>query len=306
MSSVGTGVIIPKLASNVPSIGSISLPPPSNTPTKRTTCFGKNEADLALLETIKAVKREIRMEHDNSEDAVTWNVFRYMETANLLTGFLSSFTHNDQGNAELIYWSYSQVTGTAWLGLDRARKEFGEHLHRSSEPDLIVVTDKALFFIEAKLKAKNDTSPSNPKERKKYLSGGGGWFQKVFVSEYEPVAIQSRKYELMRFWLLGSWMAAQMGLDFYLVNVVPAAREADIETLFVPHIRLSDSRQFKRLAWEQIYAWVAGYALDCPEKRSLVTYIENKTIGYNRFGELQKAFSEINQSSKETSIWLAE
>jgi len=254
----------------------------------------KNEVDLALLESIKTVKREIRMEHDNSEDAVTWNVFRYLETTNLLSGFLSSFGQKDQGKTELIYWSYSQVTGTAMPGLDQARKEFGENLQRSSEPDLIAVTDKALFFIEAKLNAGNDKGPTNPKEHKKYQSGGEGWFQKVFISEYEPVAIQARKYELMRFWLLGSWLADKVGLDFFLVNLVPSAREKDIEARFSPHIRQSDSRQFKRLAWEQIYTWVAECAPDCSEKRILVAYIENKTIGYNRFGELQKAFSEIN------------
>ena len=189
----------------------------------------KSKEDQALLAALKRVKRESRMARDNSEDALTWNVFRYLETANLLSGFLSNFTQKDQGKTELIYWSYSQVTGMAMSGLDRARKEFGENLQRSSEPDLIVVTDKALFFIEAKLTAKNDTTPSNPKEHKKYLSGGGGWFRKVFISEYESVAIQAEKYELMRFWLLGSWLGAQTGLDFYLVNLVPSAREIDIE-----------------------------------------------------------------------------
>ena len=156
---------------------------------------------------------------------------------------------------------------------------------------MIAVTDKALFFIEAKLKDKNNTPPSNPNERKKYLSGGGGWFQNVFGSEYELVAIQSKKYELMRFWLLGSWLAEKMERDFYLVNLVPAARETDIEALFIPHIRLSDNRHFKRLSWEDIYHWVAGYALENEEKHRWMSYIENKTVGYDRFQNLEKAFS---------------
>ena len=259
----------------------------------------KSEQDLALLAAIKTVKRESRMARDNSEDAVTWNVFRYLETGNLLSGFLSNLTQKDQGKTELIYWSYSQVTGTAWPGLDRAREEFGEHLQRSSEPDLIAVTDRALFFIEAKLNADNDTTPTNPKEHKKYLSGGGDWFRKVFLSEYEIVAIKAEKYELMRFWLLGSWLAAQAGLDFFLVNLVPSIRETDIETLFVPHIRLSDSRLFKRLAWEDIYSWVAGHSPESEEKCQWMSYFEQKTVGYDQHQNLQKAFFVRSSSSRE-------
>jgi len=265
-------------------------------PDMKDNLLWKKEADLALLEKIKAVKREIRMEHDNSEDALTWNVFRYLETANLLSGFLSSFTQKDQGKTELIYWSYSQGAGTTWQELKRARQEFGEPPLRSSEPDLIAVTDKALFFIEAKLTANNNLKPSNPKEYKKYLSGGGDWFHKVFLSDYEIVAIEAEKYELMRFWLLGSWIAADIGLEFYLVNLVPSARETDIEARFTPHIQRSDSRQFKRLAWEDIYSWGVGHAPESEEKRRWMSYFENKTVGYDRFQNLKKAFSESSST----------
>jgi len=29
------------------------------------------------------------------------------------------------------------------------------------------------------------------------------------------VAIKEKKYELLRFWLLGSWLANELGLDYY-------------------------------------------------------------------------------------------
>lgn len=251
----------------------------------------KNTADLALLEAIKTVKRECRMVRDNSEDALTWNVFRYLETANQLDGFLSWLTGQDQRQTELIYWSYSQTSNRAWPELNKARHEFGEHLQRSSEPDLIALTDRALFFLEAKLTATNENLPSDPKNHKKYLTGGDEWFMRVFTSDFDTVAIRAKKYELFRFWLLGSWMAAQMGLDFYLVNIVPSTREKDIETRFVPHLRLADNRHFKRLAWEDIYRWGAGHAPEGEEKHRWMSYFENKTVGYDRFYNLKKAFS---------------
>lgn len=260
-------------------------------PDERDNLLWKSEEDLALLAAIKTVKRESRMARDNSEDALTWNVFRYLETANLLGGLLSSFTGHEQGRIDLIYWSYSQNEHATWPMLNNARHEFGEHLQRGSEPDLIAVTDRTLLFLEAKLTATNQTSPSDPDNHKKYLKGGEEWFKRVFSTDFDTVALKAEKYELLRFWLLGSWMAAQMGLDFYLVNIVPAAREADIETLFVPQIRLSDNRQFKRLVWEDIYSWVAGHSSDSEEKCQWISYFEQKTVGYDQHQNLQKAFS---------------
>lgn len=251
----------------------------------------KSQTDLDLLQAINKVKRESRMVRDNSEDALTWNVFRYLETADQLGGFLTWLTGQEQRQTELIYWSYSQASHCAWSELNRARHEFGEHLQRSSEPDLIAMTDRALFFIEVKLTATNENLPSDPKNHKKYLTGGDEWFKRVFTSGFDTVAIRAKKYELFRFWLLGSWMAAQTGLDFYLVNIVPSARETDIEAHFVPHLQLADNRQFKRLAWEDIYTWVAGHAPESKEKHRWMAYFENKTVGYDHFCNLQKAFS---------------
>jgi hypothetical protein len=252
----------------------------------------KSTADLALLETIKTEKRESRIARDNSEDALSWNVFRYFETTQQLAPLLSWMTQSEQQQPELIYWSYSQQANGAWPPLNKARNEFGENLQRSSEPDLIAVSEKALFFIEAKLTATNNTVPSNKHNRLKYLSGGDEWWKQVLISDYETVAIQAKKYELFRFWLLGSWLAKEIGRDFYLINIVLSEREANIEQQFSTHIRKTVNRHFKRISWEGIGSYVADNAPVNSEKSMLLAYFENKTIGYTRFGELQRAFSE--------------
>jgi len=73
----------------------------------------KNETDLSILNAVKTVKRESRIKHDNSEDAVTWNVFRYLEATNQVAELLTTITQTEQHQAELIYWSYSQKTNGA-------------------------------------------------------------------------------------------------------------------------------------------------------------------------------------------------
>jgi hypothetical protein len=250
----------------------------------------KNETDVSLLEAVKRVKRESRISRDNSEDAISWNVFRYLEDTNQIAKLLSWVTQSEQHLIELMYWSYSQKADGAWSELNKARKEFGENLQRSSEPDLIALTDTALFFIEAKLTATNNTSPSGSNNRTNYLTGGNEWHTHVFVSDFDTVAIKAKKYELFRFWLLGSWLAKEMKLDFYLLNLVLTEREIDIEKRISPHIRIGNNRQFKRVTWEEIHSFIAEYAPEDHNKSVILEYFRNKTIGYNRKGELQKAF----------------
>jgi len=251
----------------------------------------KNETDVTLLEAVKRVKRLSRISRDNSEDAISWNVFRYLEDTDQVAKLLSWVTHTEQHLIELMYWSYSQKDNGALSELNKVRKEFGENLQRSSEPDLIALTETALFFIEAKLTATNNTSPSGSNNRTNYLTGGNEWHTKVFISDFDTVAVKAKKYELFRFWLLGSWLANKMKLDFYLINVVLTERETDIEKRIIPHIQIGPNRQFKRVTWEEIHSFIAEYAPEDHNKRVILEYFRNKTIGYNRFGELQEAFT---------------
>ncbi len=250
----------------------------------------KENLDLELLKKMKTVKRESRMAHDNSEDAVSWNVFRFLEKNNLIEGFLSSITGTVQKSSEVIYWSYSQKENVSWSELNKARKEFGEETKRSSEPDIIIKTDKVLFFIEAKLTAGNETVPSDVSNSKKYETGGDSWFSKVFDSDYRTVAVVDKKYELLRFWLLGTWIVEKHDLDFYLINLVLSKREADIETIFKKHIKENQRNRFLRVTWENIYQYISKGSLSRDED-IMIRYFRNKTIGYDREGILQRAFS---------------
>ena len=260
-------------------------------PSELDNMLWKEELDLELLENIRTVKRESRMAWDNSEDAVSWNVFRFLEKNNLIEGFLSLITGTTPKSSEVIYWSYSQREDAGWSLLNKARREFGEKIERGSEPDIIIKTDNALFFIEAKFTAGNETAPSNVSNSKKYETGGDYWFSKVFNSNYKTVAIVEKKYELLRFWLLGTWMAKQQDLDFYLINLVLSERETDIEAIFKNHIKENQRSRFLRVTWEAIYQYVSKSS--SRDKDIMTKYFRNKTVGYDGNGRLQRAFSII-------------
>jgi hypothetical protein len=211
----------------------------------------------------------------------------------LLQNLLSGFSGFEIENSEVIYWSYSQSEETAWSKLNQARHEFETNPKRGSEPDLIVRAENVLFFIEAKLTAGNKTIPSSrdPKVQERYTNGDGGWFGNVFKSDFKTVAIAEKKYELLRFWLLGSWIAHLLNLDFYLINLVLSGKEENIETVFGRHIKQSPNRIFMRATWENIYNLILGSEAENIRKVKVLEYFRNKTIGYDRYGHLRRAFS---------------
>lgn len=253
----------------------------------------KEKADLDLFECVKTVKRESRIARDNSEDAVTWNVFRFLEKNKLLSGLLAELSKSDVKNREIIYWSYSQSEQDTWSKLQKARREFEIRPKKGSEPDIIIKTDSILFLVEAKFTANNNTvfQSRNPTTEKKYETGGNGWYRIVFRSPFETIAISEKKYELLRFWLIGSWIAQCLQLDFRLVSLVLQDQEKDIEKIFRRHIKENQRRKFVRVSWEDIYAHILNSDSSSREKDTVKGYFENKTIGYNRHGKLQKAFS---------------
>jgi hypothetical protein len=165
----------------------------------------KSQQDQDLLfNKIFSVKRETeRIARDNSEDAVTWNVFRYLEKQKMLFGFLSSLTDASVGNCEVIYWSYShsQASSGCWSPLQQVREEFELNPTKGSEPDLIIKSNNALFLIEVKLNASNNTVPSSkdPAIKVNYENGGQGWYNQVFQSQFDEIAVIDRKYECLDF-----------------------------------------------------------------------------------------------------------
>jgi hypothetical protein len=248
----------------------------------------QDESDRQLRGVIKAVKRESRFARDNSEDALTWNVFRYLEKSGRLAEFLTSVIEQPVANAVPAYWSYSSAANGVSPSLALARAEFGEAVARSTEPDLIIESDGTLIWIESKLGATNDTVPTNPQDTKGYLSGGERWFEKAFTGDYQGVAITAGRYELMRLWLLGSWAAVREKRQFYLVNLVS---ERAHETAFASHIAQMPGAIFVCTTWENFYRWLES----CPSTADgdrVIQYLRQKSAGYAN-GALKTAFPTL-------------
>lgn len=251
----------------------------------------KEAPDLELLCRIVRTKRESRIVRDNSEDAFTWNIFRFLEKNRLLAGYLETIVKHTVNNLEVFYWSFCQTQNGVWPSLKTAREEFETVPAKGSEPDLIIKSDEDLFFIEAKLNATNNTvlQSSDPEVQRKYQKGGNHWYSKTVSSDFRTVAVDDKKYELLRLWLLGSWIAQRQRLKFCLVNLVPSEKETRIEEQFRKHIHESSRRTFLRATWENIYQFILDWKVDTKDKKTVLKYFEDKTSGYKN-GMLQKTF----------------
>jgi len=253
----------------------------------------KNRDDMELLKKIKTVKRESRMARDNSEDSLSWNVFRFLEKEQLLEKVMEATLGVPIKSPEIIYWSYSQKDETGWPALNDAREYFGEKIRRGSEPDIIIKTENALFFIEAKLTASNKTAPTNLDNAKKYEERDKDFYSQIFKSDFNTVAVQEKKYELLRFWLLGNWIAKEKNLGFYLIDLVLEEKDQDIESTFGQLIKQDKNKRFIRITWEDIYEQILNHGTSLNDSNKIIEYFKNKTIGYNGYGKLQKAFSIV-------------
>lgn len=247
--------------------------------------------DLHLLASIRKVKRENRMARERSEDALTWNVFRHLETTGQIVRWLDQLTARQTSVAALHYWSFDRSTGATWAPLADARSTFSELEGRGSEPDLVIVTDEAHVWVEAKLASSNATKPSDIEGAcRRYTRGGGGWYQTVVSSPFELVAVKQRRYELLRLWLLGSWAAARHCKKFVLVNLVREGFEEDVTGFAERHFRQDQDRALRRVTWESVYRAVDSRPPHAPSDTALLRYLLGKTLGYDDRGRLLRAF----------------
>jgi len=254
-----------------------------------------DKEDNTLLKNIHKTKRESRMSNENSEDALTWNVFRYLEKNKLLSSLLNEISNNHHEIIDIIYWSYSEKEGNLWSFLEKARAEFGERKNQGSEPDIIIQTDKTIFFIEAKFFSSNRTSGyketllkriNNPK---KYLSGDKKMFETIFKNSYKTI-VTDQKYELMRFSLLGEWIAKKLNLGFQLINLVLENKELKIEFDYGKHLINNQKLRFSRYTWESIFYFIESKNIKDTNTLKILKYFREKAAGYDYKGRLEKSF----------------
>lgn len=114
---------------------------------------------------------------ENSEDALTWNVFRTLEINQLLP--LLAPILGELVEPKVLYWTLAASPGTGELQFivgDTIRQIDGAHDRQMTEPDIVVATSTRLLLVECKL--------SPPGRRPSHLWEGRGDGPRIRRNDY--------------------------------------------------------------------------------------------------------------------------
>ncbi|WP_416729766.1 hypothetical protein [Fictibacillus sp. JL2B1089] len=212
-------------------------------------------------------------------------MFRYQ--SNLLEGYLDSLGVHNAENPNIYYWCYDTKFNKLYDSLVKASNTFGEKLTRGREPDILIETDEAIILLVCKTESGNSTTTSQTDMEKFYTEADNWFFTRVFNAGFYTIAIKGKKYELLRYWLLGLWVAKQKKKELYLFNLVLEEKERHIEHEFGKYL-IPGNGTFKRTTWEKMYHFIKKSS--SPNRNIALDYLENQTLGYTSSGRMKVGY----------------
>jgi hypothetical protein len=231
-----------------------------------------------------------RFAGENSEDALSWNVFRSLQESGKLSDFVSLMTgmvHAEQPRLYLWGIRVDDDSFEPWDLLIAARKRFESRLpvkRPLTEPDIgLHLPGKYLVLIEAKF-----TSP-NPV----YTRGTRNDAQSLTLDELLDIYWDSSlqildhakardshaiHYQLWRNTIFAEWMASRDNTQTAAahVSLVREAGVTDDARVFGALLAHTKTSHFRQVTWESIQAMIAK---SLPRLQS---YLANKTCHLNK------------------------
>jgi hypothetical protein len=239
--------------------------------------------DRQRLEVILRGKRESRMGHEHSEDAVTWNVFRFFERHCCLSGAVRAICSCPTVEPLTIFWTTHE--DRLWEPYRLCSDQIPEKATARSESDLILMWEhKLLVVIEAKFRSPN-RSGSDAKKRadelrksRPYIEHSSRRLNRAGAEE----AVRDGWYELLRNWVLGAALKDALGCEaFVLVNLLRKRHEKEYgenprRDFAERACVLSPNCRFMVANWEDLIA-AAPSICDHPDSGLLVSWAQNKS-----------------------------
>jgi hypothetical protein len=237
--------------------------------------------DRQRLETILRGKRESRMGHEHSEDAVTWNVIRFFERHDCIAPTIRTIFPCPDSEPLTVFWTTHN--GCLWDSYRLCSDQIPEKTTARSESDLVFLWEnKLLAVIEAKFRSPNrsDSTKRDDELRKSrpYIEHASLHLNRAGAEE----AVRDGWYELLRNWALGMELKNMLGCEeFVLVNLLRKRHEKehreDPRRDFAERACvLSPNCRFVVAYWEDLIA-AAPSICDYPDSHVLVNWAKNKS-----------------------------
>lgn len=258
----------------------------------------------------RKAERDRRIAHENSEDALTWNVFRSLQCLEILDR-VSAQLFGTTGPVEAYFWTVN-AKGETWQPLLQAFGVLEAHISpqgQRSEPDLVLVNEKGrrVVFIEAKFSdsVRERTLPDwflardevhTPEYRDRILMNyqKGDPDQTLFASGLSLAQVISEGfYQLMRHALFANYITrngGRRGWQWTLCSLISPSTNPDqpaqcraFRMLLAPRWR----DHYRFLTWRDVYEAVPmaarHYGAD-GGLQSLADYLGNKTYNGKNAG----------------------
>lgn len=253
-----------------------------------------------------------RLGHENSEDALSWNVFTPLLQAGRLGLALQSLSRKrlavPSTSPELYLWGsrIDLATGTfkEYQPLLAARQHFEKDIRPFlTEPDIMLITDQVVMCIEAKLTSGNPlavkgakTEPgAKPKTREgivqRYFDT---WSEAKRYIDRERLMENELHSQLFRNIIFAAWMAELEGKSWHVVNLTSSTqwshrRQISITqgnydfhnptTAIAGYLGRDFQDHFTFYTWEELYREIVqGH----PGLGELEVYLRGKTAHLNR------------------------
>lgn len=252
---------------------------------------------------------------ENSEDAATWTVFRYLQKAGCLR---SVFAEQNIGPAvcsfeepRLLLWGVPMPLDNA-NGSDCAKRLIGvideiEHNPTSrSEPDVVLdFGEFGVIFVEVKFKSRNDVKSPDHAGWSTYLRNTVAFSDTTGVKK-------ARLYELARNWRIGRQYADDR--PFALVNLGRAnlfnGEQGKLLTLFEAAVGQDERHTCHRVTWQQLMQsltnkprWLLRYEADrglSVDRQDLVRPILGSRSISDCLQDLRDAHEFLTKCARET------
>jgi hypothetical protein len=237
--------------------------------------------DQERLSAILRGKRECRMGHEHSEDAITWNVFRFFERHGCLAPAFRTIFPCPDDEPLTVFWTTHD--GFLWEPYRRCSDQIPERVLARSESDLIFLWERKLIVVvEAKFRSPNRSDPAKRddelRKSRPYIEHASRYLNRADAEE----AVGDGWYEMLRNWALGTTLRETLRCEkFVLVNLVRKRHESDhgenSQREFAERAcLLSSNSQFAVAHWEDLIA-AAPSICRHPDSDLLVRWAGNKS-----------------------------
>jgi hypothetical protein len=225
-----------------------------------------------------------RLGHENSEDALTWNVFRSLQEA----GFLHALTPllcdcREPVEPTLYLWG-RRVDGSEigpFEELAAARQGFEPTHRQQTEPDVVLrLPGWGWVFVEAKFGSPVTTARKAEKMEawlRRYADRASGLIDLDGIAD---VGLPPNKFpeQLLRNAVFASWVARRTGEEAHVVLLAREREMTPVEEWFDRCVAEDAGVTLSRLSWEEIYQALS----DHEALGMLRAYLEGKSYGLRR------------------------